>query len=145
MTPPLTEAALALTLVALGGGLGSVARFWVSGVIARRYGETFPWGTLVVNVTGSAAIGVCAALLLAPDAPTPDAQVSGLRAAWAGLVLGVLGSYTTVSSFSLQTLALARSGETGRALGNVALSLVLCLGAAAAGWLGMAWLLTGAP
>ena len=116
-----------LALVALGGGLGSIARFWVSGVVARRYGETFPWGTLAVNVTGAAAIGVLAALLLAPGSPA-----FGHGPAWSGLAIGLLGSYTTVSSFSLQTLALARSGETGRALANIALSLLLCLAATTA-------------
>ncbi len=119
-----------LALVALGGGLGSMARFWVSGVIARRYGETFPWGTLVVNVTGAAAIGMLGALLLAPGTRTVAHPT-----VWAGLVSGLLGSYTTVSSFSLQTLALARSGEFGRALANIVLSLALCLAAAAATWL----------
>lgn len=132
MTPPILETLIALALVAAGGGLGSVARFWVSGVIARRYGETFPWGTLAVNVTGSAAIGVVAAALLTPEHGIEH------RTAWAGLVIGVLGSYTTVSSFSLQTLALARNGETGRALANVLLSLAMCLGAAAAAWHGTA-------
>ena len=125
----ITDALVALALVAVGGGLGSMARFWVSGVVARRYGETFPWGTLAVNVTGSAAIGVVAALLL-----SDGADITGQGAAWAGLVVGVLGSYTTVSSFALQTLALARSGETRHALANVALSLLLCLGAAAGAW-----------
>ena len=124
-----------IAAVALGGGLGSVARFWVSGVVAGRYGEIFPWGTLVVNVTGAAAIGVLAAALLAPDAQAPGTHVIAHPTLWAGLVVGFLGSYTTVSSFSLQTLALARSGETGRALGNIALSLGLCLAAAAGGWL----------
>ena len=131
MTTHMLEALIALALIAVGGGLGSMARFWVSGVVARRYGETFPWGTLVVNVTGSAAIGLAAALLLAPETHAIEH-----RTAWAGLVIGVLGSYTTVSSFSLQTLALARNGEIGRALANIVLSLALCLAAAALGWLG---------
>ena len=126
MPPEITEVLIALAHVAVGGGLGSMARFWVSGVVARRHGETFPWGTLAVNVTGSAAIGVAAAVFLAAEG-----GISGQGTAWAGLVVGVLGSYTTVSSFALQTLALARSGETRRALANVALSLLLCLGAAA--------------
>lgn len=120
---------VALVLVAIGGGLGSMARVWLAGLVARRYGEGFPWGTLAVNVTGAAAIGVLAALLLAPDG-------AGIvhETVWAGLVLGLLGSYTTVSSFSLQTLALVRTGAPGRALGNVALSLGLCLGATAVFW-----------
>jgi len=135
----MTEVALFILLAMLGGGLGGIARFWVSGVVARAYGETFPWGTLTVNVTGAAAIGVLAALLLAPDAhPGPTSPL------WAGLVSGVLGSYTTVSSFSLQTLALVRNGEPIRAALNITGSLVLCLGAAAVGYLATLALLAGA-
>ncbi len=130
MTDKLPEMLIAFSAVALGGGLGSVARFWVSGVVARRYGETFPWGTLVVNVTGAAAIGVLATILLAPGTHAIQNPT-----AWAALVIGLLGSYTTVSSFSLQTLALARNGETGRALANIVLSLALCLAAAAGTWI----------
>lgn len=131
MTNGMSDALIALALVAIGGGLGAMARFWVSGMIARRYGETFPWGTLAVNVTGAAMIGALAAVLLAPDT-----HAIQHRSVWAGLVIGLLGSYTTVSSFSLQTLALARNGEAGRALANVALSLAFCLAAAAATWFG---------
>lgn len=116
---------LGICLVAVGGGLGGMARFWVSGIVTRRFGETFPWGTMVVNVTGAAAIGVLGALLL-----TPDTHAIRNFPLWAALVVGVLGSYTTVSSFALQTLALARNGETARALGNIVLSLALCLTAA---------------
>ncbi|MRH20733.1 fluoride efflux transporter CrcB [Rhodovulum strictum] len=133
----MAEALIALGLVALGGAVGSVARFWLSGVVARRFGETFPLGTLTVNVTGAVAIGVLAALLLAPGT-----HEIGNRTLWAGLAVGILGSYTTVSSFSLQTLALARNGETGRALANIVLSLALCLAAAAGGWLGTSHALT---
>jgi len=133
------EVALFILLAMLGGGVGGIARFWVSGVVAKTYGETFPWGTLTVNVTGAAAIGVLAALLLAPGAhPGPTAPL------WAALVSGVLGSYTTVSSFSLQTLALVRNGEPIRAALNITGSLVLCLGAAAVGYLATLALLAGA-
>ena len=135
---PAVEAAVAIVLVALGGGLGAVARFWLSGLIARRFGEAFALGTLVVNVSGAAAIGMLAALLLA------EGGVALTRGpAWEALVIGFLGSYTTVSSFSLQTLALARQGQAGRALANIALSLVLCLAAAAAGLAVMRALLAG--
>ena len=134
----MTEAALVVLLATLGGGIGGVARFWVSGVVAKAYGETFPWGTLTVNVTGAAAIGVLAALLLAPGAhPGPTTPL------WAALVSGLLGSYTTVSSFSLQTLALVRNGEPVRAALNITGSLVLCLGAAAGGYLATLALLVG--
>ena len=113
--------------VALGSVLGGIARFWLSGVVARRVGETFPWGTLIINVSGAFAIGILAA----------SAAGHGALAAvrpWQFAVTGFLGCYTTVSSFSLQTLALARDGEMARASGNVLLSLLLCLAAVAAGF-----------
>jgi CrcB protein len=126
-------------LVALGGAVGACARFWLSGVVARRVGETFPWGTLAVNASGALAVGFLAALLLAPH----GAAAGGRGTPWLALVVGVLGSYTTVSSFSLQTLALLRGGEGGRAALNVLATLVLCLGAAVAGLLGGARLFGG--
>src|ERR1700722_2200866 len=106
--------------VALGSGLGGRARFWLSGFVARRVGETFPWGTVVVNVSGAFLLGVLAA----------SAATHGIFAAqrpWQFAAIGILGTYTTVSSFSLQTLALARDGEMLRAAGNIMLSLSLCL------------------
>ena len=117
--------------VALGGALGGVVRVWLAGVVTRRFGERFPWGTLVVNVTGSGLIGVAAALALG-QAGSAIARPS----AWALLVIGVLGSYTTVSSFSFQTLVLLQAGEPGRAGANIAASVSLCLGAAALAYLG---------
>jgi CrcB protein len=127
-----------LLVVSLGGALGACARFWLSGVVARRVGETFPWGTLAVNVSGALAIGVAAGAVLTADGVPP-----AWREAWLGLVVGVLGSYTTVSSFSLQTLALARAGEGGRAALNVVASLCLCLAAALAGHAAGLWLFRG--
>ncbi|VXB49536.1 putative fluoride ion transporter CrcB 2 [Luteimonas sp. 9C] len=129
---------LQLLGVAIGGALGGLARFWLSGVIARRLRETFPWGTLVVNTTGAFAIGALAALLTA----RPGHTVLHTPL-WAALVIGVLGSYTTVSSFSLQTLALLRERDYARALGNVAASLAGCLAAVCAGYL-LALLIRGA-
>ena len=103
----------------LGGGLGSVARFAGSGLVARHFGETFPWGTLVINVTGSFAIGFFATLTGTDErwlAPVSFRQ-------W--FMVGVCGGYTTFSSFSLQTLDLARDGEWFKAGLNAVLSLVL--------------------
>ena len=114
--------------VAAGSALGGPARYFVSGLIARAFGETFPWGTMVVNVSGSFAIGVLAA---AAD----SSWFAPMPLAWQVGVTGFLGSYTTVSSFSLQTLALARDGEFLRAGGNILLSLALCLSAVALGFL----------
>jgi fluoride exporter len=131
----MTVTGLHLLAIALGGALGGIGRFWVSGVVARRFGERFPWGTLVVNVTGAALIGMAAGALLAPD-------MGAVRQSsiWAVLVIGVLGSYTTVSSFSVQTLALVRSGERARAAANVAASLSLCPGSAAAAYMVVLWM-----
>ena len=100
--------------VALGGALGSVLRYACAGIGVRLFGATFPWSTLFVNVSGSFAIGLLAALATADAKPivTGDAR--------AFLMIGVLGGYTTFSSFSLDTLALARDGHVGLALWNVA-------------------------
>ena len=121
-------------LVGFGGAVGAIARFWLSGLVGRRVGETFPWGTLVVNVSGCFAIGLIAGLLR-------DAAVA--RSLWPAAVTGVLGSYTTVSSFSLQTMNLMRVGEWRHAAGNVAASLLLCLAATGLGF-GLAALLVAA-
>ncbi len=120
--------AVLLGWVAVGSAVGGAARVFVSGFVARVLGKSLPWGTLVVNVTGSAAIGVLAALA--------EAEVLLVRPEASALVVtGFLGSYTTVSAFSLQTLALAQAGDVRKAAGNVVLSLGLCLAAAAAGLL----------
>ena len=113
--------------VALGSVLGGTARFWLSGFVARRVGETFPWGTTVVNVSGAFLLGILAA----------SAASHGIFAdvkPWQFAAIGILGTYTTVSSFSLQTLSLARDGEMMRAAGNMVLSLSLCLLAVAGGF-----------
>jgi len=111
-----------LFLVMLGSALGGMARFALSGLVGRRIGETFPWGTMAVNVSGAFAIGLVAAL----------GPVKG-TVLWPLLVTGFLGSYTTVSSFSLQTLNLLHNGQILPALANIALSLGLCLLAAGLG------------
>ncbi len=134
MTPMLMQ----LLAVAVGGAIGGVARFWLSAFVARRFGEAFPWGTLAVNVSGAATIGVLAAIMLAPDTHAVDHVP-----AWTGLVVGILGSYTTVSTFSLETLALVRANEPGLAVRNIVASLLLCLGAATVGYAGVLWFLGG--
>ena len=107
--------------IALGSALGGMARYWLSGVVARRFGEAFPVGTLIVNVTGSFAIGFIASL------SDPGGRLLMGVSARQFIMLGVLGGYTTFSSFSLQTLNLARDGEWLYASANVALSVLLCL------------------
>lgn len=115
-----------LLWVALGGAIGSAARYGASLAIARHLGRAFPYGTLTVNVTGSFAIGALAVVLSARP------QANEL---WRLLLLtGVLGGFTTFSAFSLETLQLLGAGATGRAFVNVAANVVLCL---AACWAGM--------
>jgi CrcB protein len=108
-------------LVALGGALGSVLRYACAGIGVRLFGATFPWSTLFVNVSGSFAIGLLASLATADAKPlvTGDAR--------AFLMIGVLGGYTTFSSFSLETLNLARTGQLTAAGWNAGASVVLCL------------------
>jgi CrcB protein len=118
----------ALICVVVGSALGGTARYFVSGVVARRLGETFPWGTMIVNVTGAFLIGILGALA------STGASLFAASNPWLFAVTGFLGCYTTVSSFSLQTLALARDGEAALAVGNVVFSVLLCLGAVAAGF-----------
>lgn len=121
-------------LVALGSAIGGSLRYWLSGLIAARAGQAFPLGTLTVNVVGSFAI-VLFALATAPDARL---YVPG---AWRQFVMvGVCGGFTTFSSFSMQTLALAQGGEWLAAGLNIALSLGLCLAGAWAGAAAAAWI-----
>lgn len=107
--------------IALGGALGSIARFWCSGIVAGSIGETFPWGTLVINVVGSFIIGFAATTM------GPDGRMFFGTTARQFVMTGFCGGYTTFSSFSLQTLNLLHDGEVGRAVGNIVLSNVLCL------------------
>jgi len=107
--------------VALGGALGSVGRFWLSGLIANRFGSTFPWGTIIVNVTGCFIIGFFNTL-------------TGTEGRWlvspamrTFFMIGICGGYTTFSSFSLQTLNLANDGEWLYAGANILYSVALCL------------------
>ena len=113
--------------IAVGGALGSVGRFWLSGVVAQRYGETFPLGTLIVNISGSLAIGFLATLT------SPDGRWLAPVGFRQFFIYGVCGGYTTFSSFSWQTLELMQDGEWVHAGANVVGSVVLCL---AAVWLG---------
>ena len=114
--------------IAVGSALGGMARFWGSGVIARAFGETFPWGTLIVNVSGSLLIGIIAALT------GPDGRIFLGSTARLALMAGFCGGYTTFSSFSLQTLSLVQDGEWWLAGANIVLAVVACLVAVWAGY-----------
>jgi fluoride exporter len=113
--------------IAIGGALGSVARYWCSGVIARLIGETFPWGTLIVNVTGSLVIGFFATIT------GPDGRLLMGTIPRQFVMVGICGGYTTFSSFSLQTLNLMQDGEWLYAGANIVASVIACLIAV---WLG---------
>jgi fluoride exporter len=119
---------LAILLVFLGGAVGSIWRYWWSGLVAERFGETFPFGTLVVNTIGSALIGTFSGLLLHVANGRLSTALQQL------LMVGVCGGLTTFSSFSLQTYNLIVEGRWLSALGNIALSSGLCLGCVAVGW-----------
>lgn len=120
---------LATTLwVALGGAIGSMARFWLALGIAALTGPAFPWGTLLINVLGSFTIVYFGMMTghVGPWMVPPDLRVF--------VMVGVCGGFTTFSSFSLQTLELLQAGEIGRALGYAVGSVVLCLIGAWAGY-----------
>lgn len=113
-------------LVMIGGALGTLARYAVS-VVASPISHDLPWGTIIINVTGSFVIGLFATLTLAHGRfPVSD----NVRLF---VMIGLCGGYTTFSSFSLQTLDLMRDGALGRAFVNVAASMLLCIAAVAAG------------
>jgi CrcB protein len=124
----MTTAFLVLLLVAAGGFAGTVARVWLTGIVDARWGDRFPAGTLAVNATGALLIGLLAGAIADPFAPAAPHSLL-----WLGLAAGLLGSFTTVSSVSLQTLALLRAGRTSIAAINIASSVALCLAAAALG------------
>jgi fluoride exporter len=119
---------LSIVLVFLGGAVGSVWRYWGSGWIAQRFGETFPFGTLGVNIVGSILIGVFSGLVTHVSNSMMAAALLQL------LVVGVCGGLTTFSSFSLQTYSLIAEGRWLSALSNIIFSTGLSFGGVALGW-----------
>lgn len=120
---------MAATLwIALGGALGSVARYWMA-LWAAPLSRDLPWGTIGINILGSFAIAFFGTLTAESGRhPLPDT-------ARLFFMVGVCGGFTTFSSFSLQTLDLLRGGAPGRALANILLSVTLCLGSVSLGYL----------
>ncbi|MFC7366951.1 MULTISPECIES: fluoride efflux transporter CrcB [Vreelandella] len=114
-----------LLLVALGGALGGMGRFAVSNIMAHLLGNAFPWGTLIVNASGALIAGWLLGYF--------DMLIT--QPLWLFTIAGLLGGYTTVSSFSLQTLELWQRGQAPRAALNIAATLVLGLAMAILGWL----------
>lgn len=121
-----------LLSVMVGGAIGGLMRMWVGSLVTHVLGSGFPWGTLVVNLSGALVIGVLAAVWIDPASAPP---MMPWHSSWTVLVAGLLGSYTTVSSFSLQTLELIEAGRVPAALANIVGSVLLCLGGAAAAFL----------
>jgi len=111
--------------IAGGGAVGAVLRYWISSGVYALTGRGFPYGTLVVNVLGSVVMGFLYIWLLE--------RMPGGVAIRAFLIIGLLGAFTTFSTFSLETLNLMEAGQIARAVLNTLLSVVLCIGAAALG------------
>jgi CrcB protein len=115
--------------IAIGSALGGISRYACSGLSARLIGETFPWGTFLVNVVGSFIIGFFATLT------EPDGRFYMSSTTRQFVMTGFCGGFTTFSSFSLQTLNLIHDGEMVRAGANIGASVVCCLIAVWAGYL----------
>lgn len=115
--------ALSLWVIA-GSALGGLARYWLAILVAGALGQSFPWGTLLINVVGSLVIGLA-------GSATDAREHAAFRAF---LMVGVCGGFTTFSSFSLQTLELMQNGRPTSALAYVGLSVAVCLVAVWAGW-----------
>ncbi len=116
-------------LVFVGGGLGAAARYGLQGLVYRWAKSTFPYGTLVVNVTGCFVIGALMTAFEDRFLVNPSIRIF--------LTIGILGGFTTFSSFSYETVALFRDGEIVLGVANVAASLLLCLVATLLGvWAG---------
>ena len=107
--------------IALGSALGGAGRYWCSGVIARHIGETFPWGTLTVNVVGSLLIGLLATV------SEQDGRLLMSTTMRQFFMIGLFGGFTTFSSFSLQVLNLVRDGQWIPASLYIGGSVALCL------------------
>lgn len=107
--------------IAVGSGIGGVARYWLMVLMERMFGDTFPWGTLAVNVSGSVLIGVFVVMVGA------DERVTDLTLSQQFIALGIFGGFTTFSAFSLQTLLLMQSGNWVSAGANIAVSVGACL------------------
>lgn len=115
-----------ILFIACGGAIGAVLRYGASLGVYGLLGRGFPYGTLFVNVTGSLLMGVLSILMLERFNVGPEWR--------AAILVGLLGSFTTFSTFSMETLNLLEQGDMMRAMANIAFSVIVCL---AAVWLGV--------
>jgi len=123
---------LQILAIAGGGALGAVFRFWASSGVYAVLGRGFPYGTLVVNVLGSFLMGLLFELFVDRLAVSPELR--------AGVLVGLLGAFTTFSTFALETLNLLEDGAMTKAILNIGLSVAVCVVAASAGMLlGRQW------
>lgn len=112
-------------LIFIGAGLGGICRFWISQSVYWFWGQDFPYGTLVVNITGSFFMGLLYSIIFE--------KLNGLAATGIThhlrlfLLIGFLGGYTTFSSFTIETINLYENGHTLGALSNIILSVVICI------------------
>ncbi len=121
-----TSALFTYSAIAIGGAIGACLRFALSEWMLHLFGRAFPFGTLLVNILGSFVIGLLYGLLITEQiAPNPWRIFIGI---------GVLGAFTTFSTFSMDTVLLLQQGDWQKAIANVVLNLVLCLTLA---WLGL--------
>jgi len=116
---------LALALIALGGAGGAVSRYLVDTLVSERVGAEFPWGTFVVNMTGSFALGVLFALAVERDVLPSDIRLP--------VMTGFVGAYTTFSTLMLETWRLAETGSTVAAVANIVGSVAVGLTVMAGG------------
>lgn len=121
------EKALTYLVIGLGSAIGGVGRHWVATHVAQRWGETLPWGTILVNISGSFAIGLLAAISVTNGATRWSPTTTHF------LLAGICGGYTTFSAFSLQTLRLLQAGNWPHAGFNILFSVLACITAV---WLG---------
>jgi len=116
---------LALALIALGGAAGAISRYLVDTFVSERVGAEFPWGTFVVNMTGSFVLGLLFALAVERDVLSSDIRLP--------VMTGFIGAYTTFSTLMLESWRLAESGSTVAAIANVVGSMVVGLTVMAGG------------
>lgn len=122
-----------LLLIMAGSALGGVTRLWIVNRVSHQLSSTFPWGTLVVNTSGALLIGLVAGSFYGQLWPSENPG-------WHFFVWGLLGSYTTVSSFSLQTLLLLQQNRMHQAAANILASFSLCLLLVSGGFLFGLWI-----